>query len=168
MTKAGLAYIGLGSNLGDPIAQVKRARQTIAALKGTSEQGFSSLYRSTPMGPKDQPDYINAVMAVVTEYTPHELLDALQAIEQDHGRVRGSERWGPRVLDLDLLLYGRYCIRSQKLTVPHRGLTERPFVLYPLAEIAPPELVIPGRGMLREWLQRCPREGIERLEISDD
>ncbi len=168
MTRAELAYIGLGSNLGDPIAQVKRARHTIAALEGTSEQGFSSLYRSAPMGPLDQPDYINAVMAVVTEHTPHGLLDALQAIEQDLGRVRGSERWGPRVLDLDLLLYGRYCIRSQKLTVPHCGLTERPFVLYPLAEIAPPELLIPGRGTLREWLRRCPWEGLERLEISDD
>lgn len=168
MTKAELAYIGLGSNLSDPIAQVKRARQTIAALEGISEQGFSSLYRSAPMGPQDQPDYINAVMAVASEHTPHELLDALQAIEQDLGRVRGGERWGPRVLDLDLLLYGRYCIRSQRLTVPHYGLPERPFVLYPLAEIAAPNLLIPGRGTLRELLQRCPWKGLERLEIGDD
>lgn len=168
MTQADLVYIGLGSNLGDPIAQVKRARQSIAALQGVSEQGFSSLYRSAPMGPKDQPDYINAVMAVATEYSPYELLVALQAIEQDLGRVRGGERWGPRMLDLDLLLYGRYCIRSQELTVPHAGLTERPFVLYPLAEIAPLELWIPGWGTLRELLKRCPWQGLERLETGDD
>ncbi len=163
----GLAYIGLGSNLEDPIAQVKRAREAIAALEGVSERGFSSLYRTAPMGPQNQPDYINAVMAVATERPPHDLLGALQAIELAHGRVRGKERWGPRVLDLDLLLYGRFCIRSRELILPHPGLAERPFVLYPLAEIAPPSLLIPGRGTLKELLQRCPWKGLERLEVSD-
>lgn len=167
MTQMNLAYIGLGSNLNDPIGQIRRARQAIAALEGIRERGFSSLYRSAPMGPKDQPDFINAVMAVVTERTPGELLQALQTVEQDLGRVRGKERWGPRVIDLDLLLYERFCIRSQEFTLPHYGLAERPFVLYPLAEIAPLSLLIPGRGALKELLQLCPWKGLERLEVGD-
>lgn len=168
MTQAQLAYIGLGSNLDNPSAQIKRARQAIAAQAGISERAFSSLYRSVPMGPQDQPDYINAVMAVATEYTPFELLKALQAIEQEAGRVRGGERWGPRTLDLDLLLYGRCCMRIEELILPHPGLAKRPFVLYPLAEIAPPELLIPGLGTLKELLSRCPPwQGLERLENDD-
>ncbi|GAB6067570.1 2-amino-4-hydroxy-6-hydroxymethyldihydropteridine diphosphokinase [Methylothermus subterraneus] len=162
-----IAYIGLGSNLNDPIAQVKRARQAIAAMEGVCEQGFSSLYRTAPMGPPNQPEYVNAVMAVATERSPYELLSALQAIEAAHGRVRTGERWGPRVLDLDLLLYGRYCIRSQALILPHPGLAQRPFVLYPLAEIASPALFIPGHGTLGELLRRCPYEGLVRLEVGD-
>ncbi len=167
MTQAQPAYIGLGSNLDNPSAQIKRARQAIAAQAGISERAFSSLYRSAPMGPQDQPDYINAVMAVATEYTPFELLKALQAIEQEAGRVRGGERWGPRTLDLDLLLYGRCCMRTEELILPHPGLAKRPFVLYPLAEIAPPELLIPGLGTLKELLSRCPWQGLERLENDD-
>jgi 2-amino-4-hydroxy-6-hydroxymethyldihydropteridine diphosphokinase len=163
-----LAYIGLGSNLNDPIAQIKRARQAIAALEGVSEQGFSSLYQSKPLGPQDQPDYINAVMAVSCNLSPYELLDALQAIEAAHGRVRGGERWGPRVLDLDLLLYGSYCVLSAKLLLPHPGLAKRPFVLYPLAEIAPLELLIPGQGTLEELLQRCLPQGLKRVEVEDE
>lgn len=165
MVEPNWAYIGLGSNLDNPVDQLKRARRAVTALEGVREQGFSSLYRSPPMGPKNQPDYINAVMAVVTELPPLVLLESLHRIEQAHGRVRGGERWGPRVLDLDILLYGRCCMRSVQLTLPHPGLTERPFVLYPLAEIAPLSLLIPGRGTLRELLRRCPRQGIEQLRL---
>ncbi|WP_022948019.1 2-amino-4-hydroxy-6-hydroxymethyldihydropteridine diphosphokinase [Methylohalobius crimeensis] len=169
MTKAGgLVYIGMGSNLDHPVAQVKQARREVAALDGVREEEFSSLYRSFPMGPPDQPAYINAVMAVDTERPPHDLLTALQNIELAHGRLRTGERWGPRTLDLDLLLYGRCCMRSETLTLPHYGLPDRPFVLYPLAEIAPLDLLIPGRGTLGELLRRCPRDGLECLEVDDD
>ncbi len=157
------AYIGLGSNLGDPVVRIEQGRRAIAALDGVREQAFSSLYRSRPLGPQDQPDFINAVMAVDTTLPAQDLLRALQAIETAQGRVRSGERWGPRTLDLDLLLYGTACIRTESLTVPHYGIAERPFVLYPLAEIAPEDLYIPGKGMLKTLLQRCPPEGLERL-----
>jgi 2-amino-4-hydroxy-6-hydroxymethyldihydropteridine diphosphokinase len=103
------------------------------------------------MGPQDQPDYVNAVMAVETDLTPLELLRALQAIENQHGRVRIGARWGARTLDLDLLLYGDQLINHPDLTVPHSGITERAFVLYPLHEIAP-QLIIPNKGKLVDLL----------------
>jgi 2-amino-4-hydroxy-6-hydroxymethyldihydropteridine diphosphokinase len=158
------AYLGLGSNLGNPLAQLRSARQAIQALPAVREIAFSSLYRSTPMGPSDQPDYINAVMAIQTCLSALDLLKALQAIELAHGRMRTGERWGPRTLDLDLLLYGQEEIVGNVLTVPHPGLAEREFVLYPLAEIAPPELVIPGKGLLSELVRACPRRGLAIIE----
>ncbi|BCX89274.1 2-amino-4-hydroxy-6-hydroxymethyldihydropteridine diphosphokinase [Methylomarinovum tepidoasis] len=157
------AYIGLGSNLGEPVRQLERARAAIADLDGVKEAAFSSLYRSRPMGPQDQPDYVNAVMAVDTELAAPQLLSELQAIEAAQGRVREGDRWGPRTLDLDLLLYGRACIRTEDLTVPHYGLAERCFVLLPLAEIAPADLYVPGHGPLSELVRHCPAEGLERL-----
>ncbi|MFN2348955.1 MAG: 2-amino-4-hydroxy-6-hydroxymethyldihydropteridine diphosphokinase [Thioalkalivibrio sp.] len=160
-----LAYIGLGSNLQDPLDQVSRALATLSRLPDSRGLGRSSLYASPPMGPPDQPDYINAVACLETGLSPHALLDALQAIEQDHSRVRdGASRWGPRTLDLDILLYGDREIHDPDLRVPHGGLHERPFVLYPLAEIAPADLVVPGMGTLSELLSRCPRDGLRRLE----
>lgn len=158
------AYIGLGGNLDDPAGRIKAARAAIRALTGVSEAGFSSLYRSAPMGPRDQPDYVNAVMAVDTTLAPLDLLDQVQAIETAAGRVRQGERWGPRTLDLDLLLYGDRAIRSERLTVPHPGLAAREFVLYPLREIAP-ELEIPGLGRLSELCASCP---IRSLTVLDD
>lgn len=155
------AYIGLGSNLDHPAGQVRSALCEIAALPGVCELRCSSLYRSAPVGPPGQPDYINAVMGVQTRLDPHALLAALQTIEQRHGRVR-QVRWGPRTLDLDLLLYGGRCIQSEHLTVPHPQLLVRPFVLYPLAEIAP-DVVIPGHGPIAACLVHCPPEGLERL-----
>ena len=113
------------------------------------------------MGPQDQPDYVNAVMAVATDLSPIELLRALQVIENSHGRVRG-ERWGSRTLDLDILLYGDQIIALPDLTVPHIGLTERAFVLYPLYEIAP-QLIIPNKGRLVDLLKNCPLAGLTRL-----
>lgn len=161
-----IVYIGLGSNLNQPIRQIRQARASISRLANVSEQTFSSLYRSDPLGPSGQPSYINAVMAVTTDLPPLELLSCLQAIEQEQGRVRGPERWSPRTLDLDLLIYGRCCMRSKRLILPHYAIAERPFVLYPLAEIAPPHLLIPGKGLLKELLLRCPWQGLEKLNDS--
>jgi len=154
------AFIGLGSNLDDPLAQLRSARRAIQSLPFVREKAFSSLYRSAPMGPSDQPDYINAVMAVETSLPAPDLLKALQVIELAHGRVRGGKRWGPRTLDLDLLLYGHEQIATDELTVPHPGVAEREFVLYPLAEIAPPQLIIPGKGLLSDLVRACPRRGL--------
>jgi 2-amino-4-hydroxy-6-hydroxymethyldihydropteridine diphosphokinase len=158
-----IAYIGLGSNLQNPVEQIHSARTAIGALAHTKEQDFSCLYQSLPMGPQDQPDYVNAVMVVTTGLSPIELLRALQAIENRSGRVRG-ERWGARTLDLDILLYGELVIDLPDLTVPHAGLTERAFVLYPLYEIAP-QLTIPHKGTLVDLLANCPLAGLKRLPV---
>ena len=155
-------YIGLGSNLDDPKRQVWKALQALAGLPGSTLCRYSSLYRSPPMGPQDQPDYINAVAELETGLSAAELLSLLQAIENQQGRVRGAVRWGPRTLDLDILIYGQAQIKAPELTVPHPGIAERPFVLYPLAEIAP-DLKIPGCGALQGLLDRCPPKGLERL-----
>lgn len=156
------AFIGLGSNLDDPRQQVARALRELAELPDTTLAAQSSLYRSAPMGPPDQPAYINAVARLETRLAPEALLDALQAIEARHGRLRGDERWGPRTLDLDILLYADVRIDNPRLQVPHPGLAERNFVLQPLAEIAP-DLDIPGLGPLRDLLARCPADALERL-----
>ncbi len=158
-----IAYIGLGGNLDDSQALLASARIAIAAVPGIRETAFSSFYRSAPMGPADQPDYVNAVMAVETSLPPHDLLKALQKIELSHGRVRTGLRWGPRTLDLDILLYGDGQIQDEVLTVPHVGIAEREFVLYPLAEIAPPDLAIPGKGRLKKLVAACPRRGMETI-----
>jgi 2-amino-4-hydroxy-6-hydroxymethyldihydropteridine diphosphokinase len=158
-----IAYIGLGGNLADTRALLASARAAIAALEGVRETAFSSFYRSAPMGPSDQPDYVNAVMAIETTLLPHDLLKALQQIELSHGRVRTGLRWGPRTLDLDILLYADRQIHDETLTVPHIGISEREFVLYPLAEIAPPDLDIPGQGLLADLLAACPLRGLEKL-----
>lgn len=158
-----LAYIGLGSNLENPQQHIDAARADIAALNQVQEQVFSSLYQSPPMGPSDQPDYVNAVMAVTTDLSPLDLLRSLQAIENQHGRVR-LQRWGARTLDLDILLYGNEVIALPDLMVPHVGLAERAFVLYPLYEIAP-QLTIPRLGQLTDLLKNCPLAGLKRLEL---
>lgn len=160
--KPATAYIGLGSNLQDPVGQIRRARAAIATAEGIAELAFSSLYRNPPMGPADQPDYVNAVMAVSTTLEPHALLRALQAIENQQGRVRKGERWGPRTLDLDILLYGQQQIATADLTVPHPGAAERAFVLLPLLEIAP-ELNIPGKGAVRELAAAQPADTLIRI-----
>ncbi len=156
------AYIGLGSNLANPAEQIKAARAAIADIAGVQELAFSSVYHSPPMGPQDQPDYVNAVMAIATELPPIELLRCLQQIENEQGRVRKTERWGARTLDLDVLIYGEQEINLPDLIVPHTGLAERAFVLYPLFEIAP-QLIVPGKGAMAALLADCPRNGLERL-----
>lgn len=156
------AYVGLGSNLQEPIYQVQRALRALSALPRSRLGPVSALYRSAPMGPADQPFYINAVAALDTDLSPGVLLDHLQSIEAAQGRKR-TEHWGPRTLDLDLLLYGHVELREADLVIPHPGLHERAFVLYPLAEIAP-DLKVPGRGPLGELLRNCRRAGLEKLE----
>jgi len=155
------AYIGLGSNLENPRDQVTRALEELAAIPETTLIDASSLYRSAPIGPEGQPDYINAVARLKTRLSPLQLLDALQTIEDAHGRVR-EERWGARTLDLDLLLYGEQHIQHERLTVPHPEMHRRAFVLVPLAEIAP-ELEIPAKGGVMSLLERCEEMDITRL-----
>lgn len=148
------AYIGLGSNLNDPSRQIERAFGLLDALPDTRLVMQSSLYRSAPFGPVEQPDYVNAVALLITTLGAWTLLGRLQKIERQQGRKAGV-RWGPRVLDLDLLLYGDRRIDEPSLTVPHAGIAERNFVLWPLREIAP-ELVIPGLGHVAELaINRC-------------
>ena len=164
MSKAQLrAWIGLGSNLEDPLAQVSTALQELTQLPDTTLAARSSLYRSDPVGPPGQPDYINAVAALDTRLEPEALLDALQAIEQMHQRVR-KIHWGPRTLDLDLLLYGDQVISTPRLTVPHAYMTERNFVLWSLAELAP-ELILPDGRPLNTLLQHCPLGTLEKISL---
>jgi 2-amino-4-hydroxy-6-hydroxymethyldihydropteridine diphosphokinase len=146
------AFIGIGSNLDDPAAQVRRAIAALGDIRETQCHRVSALYRNPPMGPADQPDYINAVAWLRTGLSPLELLAALQAIETDAGRCRAGRRWGPRPLDLDLLIYGQRVIDTPDLQVPHPGVTERAFVLYPLCEIDPHRL-IPGQGSAAVWAE---------------
>lgn len=156
------AYIGLGSNLADPIAQLKTAHSAIAALPRTKKLAFSSFYHSPPLGPQDQPDYVNAVMAISTDLAALDLLHCLQGIEHEQGRVRTGVRWGARTLDLDLLLYGDQQISHPDLTVPHFGICERAFVLYPLQEIAP-ALTLPVLGAIDKLIAECPLAGLKKL-----
>lgn len=157
------AYIGLGSNLDDPRQQVIDALTELGDIPQSRVAARSSLYRSDPVGPPGQPDYINAVAALETELEPEQLLDALQAIEQTHQRVR-KIHWGPRTLDLDILLFDDRTISTERLTVPHAWMLERNFVLWPLAEIAP-ELLLPDGSALSEHLVHCPLGTLERISL---
>jgi 2-amino-4-hydroxy-6-hydroxymethyldihydropteridine diphosphokinase len=157
------AYVGLGSNLEQPLQQVKDALKELGNLRDSRLQKASSLYRSEPVGPEGQADYINAVAQLSTQLTAESLLDELQSLEKQHGRVRNGVRWGPRPLDLDLLLYGQETIDTSRLKVPHPYMTERGFVLFPLAEIAPEDLQVPGQGSLSGLLKSISEDGIERL-----
>lgn len=156
-------YIGIGSNLGEPIAQAKQAIAALSQIDKTQLTNVSSLYGSKPMGPSDQPDYVNAVAKLETQLTPIELLDALQHIELHQERVRKDERWGPRTLDLDILLIDDSTIDHPRLTVPHYGMREREFVLYPLFEISP-DLTLSDGVALTQLIQACPRNGLEIID----
>ncbi|MFG0722272.1 2-amino-4-hydroxy-6-hydroxymethyldihydropteridine diphosphokinase [Pseudomonas sp. GLN_6] len=155
-------YIGLGSNLATPLEQLRSALTALTALPQTQLVAQSSFYASDPLGPADQPRYVNAVAALDTELSPLALLDALQTIELEQGRTRKAERWGPRTLDLDILLFGERQLDEPRLTVPHYHMHARAFVLYPLAEIAP-DLQLPDGRALTELLDACPFVGLERL-----
>lgn len=159
-----VVFIGLGSNLAEPISQIKAALNAITALVSTRFIQCSSLYASRPMGPQDQPDYVNAVVEIETELAPETLLDALQTIELNQGRERKENRWGPRTLDLDILLYGQQLINSQRLTVPHYGMKEREFVIYPLAEIQP-DLILPCGENIDSVLKTIARNGLQRMTM---
>ena len=147
------AYIGLGSNLGDPVSQVRSAFEALGGLRDSGFAVCSSLYRSSPMGPSDQPDFVNAVVAVLTRLGPHDLMRELQRIEDAHGRRRDTRHWGPRTLDLDLLVLGSLVVDEPDLHIPHPGIAERNFVLLPFAEIAP-SVVVPGHGSVRRLLEK--------------
>ncbi len=155
-------YIGLGSNLDDPARQILSAVEEIAALSDVEKIASSPLYASQPLGPQDQPDYVNAVLRIKTRLPAMILLRQLQQIEAKHGRVR-VQRWGARTLDLDILLYGDQIIDEPELIVPHVELANRAFVLYPLADIADSTLSIPGQSSLPALLMACPSDGLLRL-----
>jgi 2-amino-4-hydroxy-6-hydroxymethyldihydropteridine diphosphokinase len=148
-----LAYIGLGSNLDNPLHQVQSAIQQLACEPVLNLQAVSRFYTSQPMGPQDQPDYVNAVIAVKTALKPLELLQVLFKIERQHGRVRNRQlRWGARTLDLDLLLYATQQLNTPDLQIPHPGICQRAFVLLPLLDIAP-QLTLPNGRTLAHCLQ---------------
>ena len=157
-------YLGLGANLNAPKKQLDDA---IIALKNLPNSEFiacSHYYASKPMGPQDQPDYVNAVACINTFLQPEQLLDLTQAIELEHGRVRKAERWGARTLDIDILLFGEQVINTERLTVPHYGLNEREFVVYPLQEIAP-ELILPSGVSIKQIANNLPLNDLQQLPL---
>ena len=157
-----LCYIGLGSNQGSPVDHVRRALVELDHIPVSRLIRHSSLYQSRPHGPQGQPDFINAVAAVETELEPEGLLGNLQGIEALHGRQRSGQRWGPRTLDLDVLLFGDLELKVAGLTIPHPGIIDRNFVLLPLLELDR-DIVIPGNGAAREVLARLEPGGLVRL-----
>lgn len=160
-------FVGLGSNLEEPLDQLRRAFKSLASLPDSSLRAGSSIYVSPPFGPEDQPDYLNAVVWLETRLDPHTLLTHLQRIESAQGRRRDGERWGARTLDLDLLLFGSQTLQGTRLTIPHPEMAKRPFVLYPLAEIAA-HLEVPGLGSLAELLDQHPDPGTNLLVIEEE
>ncbi|QRG78404.1 2-amino-4-hydroxy-6-hydroxymethyldihydropteridine diphosphokinase [Citrobacter sp. R56] len=146
-----LAYIAIGSNLASPLEQVNAAIQALGEIPESRIVALSSFYRTPPLGPQDQPDYLNAAVALETTLLPEALLDHTQRIELQQGRVRKAERWGPRTLDLDIMLFGDQVINTERLTIPHYDMKNRGFMLWPLFEIAP-ELVFPDSITLRQQL----------------
>lgn len=154
-------YLILGSNLNEPEEQVNSAIKAISELPHTMFISQSPWYRTRPMGPQDQPDYLNVALAIDTELAPETLLDNTQAIELTQGRVRKEgHRWGPRTLDIDIMLFGDEIINTERLTVPHYGLKEREFMLYPLADLAP-NLCFPDGERLADRLALVPKNGME-------
>ena len=156
------AYVAIGSNLGSPRERVLEAMQRLSSLNAAHELLCSRLYLSRPLGPQDQPDFVNAAAGLLTQLKPEDLLTELLAIERAMGRER-RERWGPRVIDLDLLWMVDSEVASTALTLPHPGVSIRNFVLYPLADIVP-TLAIPGHGKVSDLLRSVGDEGISVLE----
>ncbi len=157
------AYIGVGSNLHDPAAQVARACAALADLPQTRLMAVSPSYTNPPMGPQDQPDYVNAVAGLLTCLAARTLLAELQKLEAALGRVRkAGDRWGPRIIDLDLLIHGHSREATAELSLPHPGISERNFVLFPLCDIAP-MLVVPGQGTVARLAAAADRSGLIAL-----
>lgn len=140
-------YLALGSNLANPLQQINAALQALDALPDTQRTATSSFYRTPPYGPPNQPDYLNAAVALDTRLTPDVLLDHTQRIEREHGRERKAERWGPRTLDIDIMLFGNLTLNTPRLIVPHYDLHNRAFMLVPLLEIAPTATLPDGRPL---------------------
>jgi 2-amino-4-hydroxy-6-hydroxymethyldihydropteridine diphosphokinase len=156
------AYVGLGSNLHEPRARIAEAFERLAALRGSRLELRSRLYVTAPMGPQDQPDFVNALAGMLTLLPARELLGALLDVERAMGRDR-QERWGPRIIDLDLVWMAGEVIDEPGLKVPHPGVSERNFVLYPLADVAP-DLIIPGHGRVADLKSRVSAAGISVLQ----
>ncbi|MBB6183730.1 2-amino-4-hydroxy-6-hydroxymethyldihydropteridine diphosphokinase [Oleiagrimonas soli] len=156
------AYVALGGNQGDPQARVREAFAALDALPDTRVRKRSSLYLTPPWGVTDQPDFINAAAALDTALDPWALMQALLEIERQAGRTRDGQRWGPRTLDLDLLLYGDRVIDEPGLSVPHPRIAERAFVLLPLAELDP-ALDVPGQGRVDALLKKIDASACKRL-----
>jgi 2-amino-4-hydroxy-6-hydroxymethyldihydropteridine diphosphokinase len=156
------AYLALGANLGDPAARLREAFDRLAGLPGCRLVARSRLWKSAPLGPVDQPDFVNAAGGLLTTLEPRPLLDALKGLERDMGRAQPVVRWGPRVIDLDLLAMADLRVDEPGLSLPHPGVHERNFVLYPLAEFAP-ELWIPGRGRVRRLAAEVGAAGLNPL-----
>jgi 2-amino-4-hydroxy-6-hydroxymethyldihydropteridine diphosphokinase len=156
------AYVGIGSNLEQPIVQVRRALAALDGITLTRVERCSSLYRSEPFGPP-QPQYVNAVAGLLTQLGVHALFEALRTLQVQLGRQPPPERWGPRIIDLDLLMYGQLTLQEPDLTLPHPGIVQRNFVLYPLRELAP-ELSVPGLGPVGMLAERVDSAGIWRLD----
>lgn len=152
-------WLAIGSNLAEPLAQVSAALSALSRLPRTRLAACSSFYRSRPLGPQDQPDYLNAVVALETRLSPEQLLDHTQAIEQRQGRTRKANRWGPRTLDLDILLADNLTLHTARLTIPHYDMKNREFMLYPLAELAP-DLIFPDGESLADRLSLVPINGL--------
>ncbi len=158
-----IAYIGIGSNLDGPVQQVEDAIEELGHLPLSRCELVSSLYANPPMGSQDQPDYVNAVVELHTRLQPHDLLAELQSIENRHDRKRGDVQWGPRTLDLDILLYGKQELNTADLRIPHPGAHERAFVLYPLLELRD-GLSIPGKGEIKELVKQVPKGRMQRVD----
>ena len=156
------SYIGLGSNLGQSEDFINAALNFLSQAYAIEVKKCSSLYRSKPLDNKSQPDYINAVAMISGHFTALELLDNLQAVENHFGRIRNGERWASRTLDLDILLFDNLQIDSPRLVVPHAGILQRDFVLYPLMELAP-DIEIPGFGPISQALAACENRGLEKI-----
>ncbi len=154
--------MAIGSNLGEPRRRVGDAFERLGSLAGTRLELRSRIYLTRPLGPQDQPDFVNAAAGLLTQLAARELLDALLEIERAMGRDR-KERWGPRIIDLDLLWMHGGVIDEPGLTLPHPGIPERNFVLYPLSDIAP-TLMIPGQGLVAELKARVGGAGVSVLE----
>ncbi len=157
------AYIALGSNLDDPRAQIARGFAALETLPQSRLVARSRLYASKPFGTIAQPDFVNAAAGMLTRLSPRDLLHALKRLETELGRATPVERWGPRRIDFDLLAYADARVHETDLTIPHPGIPERNFVLYPLAEIAP-DLLIPGMGVVRVLAARASAEGLQALQ----
>lgn len=153
-------FVGLGANIGKPLEQLQEASGWLRRHGELQNVAVSAVYRSQPMGPQDQPDYLNAVARFDTGLAAQTLLGELQSLERRAGRLRG-QRWGPRTLDIDLLLYGDECIDSAHLVVPHPGLEHRVFVLVPLLELAGADFRLPGGKRLDHALAHCPDRQLE-------
>ena len=164
-TTSSTAFIGIGSKLEGPVAQVRRAVAALAKLPGTRLRAVSPLYRNPAVGPGEQPDYVNAVAVIETTLEPHALLDALQFIETAQGRARAATRWLARTIDLDLLLYGERIIDDARLTVPHPRMRERAFVLRPLYDVDG-ALDVPGLGPVEHLLSQVSEASLQRLDAT--